>query len=496
MNRKANLIIAAAAVLFSISAWAQNQPLPKPVSPPLPIPGSNLPAGTNANPPLAPLPADRPAPAPAAESVLAPYIDSQTIGVLRFDLKDLDLKAISDWVLQGVDELRKSDKEIARSRDEVAQELGKFFDQVEKFRAAGIGRFYVVISLSDIMENRPPYLVVPLENGADAKAVETALNETFGSGVPSGAATEPAARTLGRAVVLAMPATFDRLKAAMPTQRPDLSSAFDATGNAQIRLALIPQESARKQVEGVVGDLPPELGGGPIQTVSRGLGWMSVGITMPPSPSLKVVIQAVGTDDARKLDDIIKRAIAWAAERKNAPPEELAFTILISHLEPKLEGDRILIDLSAPGARQLAATLAGGFISARTNASRMVVMNNLRQLSIGVTLYASDHDGQLPKDLGPDIQKYLGADPKHLWTDPLRPNEKKPYVYLKLANKLSDVKEPAAAVMIYENHTTWDAGINVAFADGHVEWLSDEKQFKSMLAQTKKSNPQAAEMPQ
>ena len=134
MNRKANLIIAAAAVLFSISAWAQNQPLPKPVSPPLPIPGSNLPAGTNANPPLAPLPADRPAPAPAAESVLAPYIDSQTIGVLRFDLKDLDLKAISDWVLQGVDELRKSDKEIARSRDEVAQELGKFFDQVEKFR--------------------------------------------------------------------------------------------------------------------------------------------------------------------------------------------------------------------------------------------------------------------------------------------------------------------------------------------------------------------------
>jgi prepilin-type processing-associated H-X9-DG protein len=61
---------------------------------------------------------------------------------------------------------------------------------------------------------------------------------------------------------------------------------------------------------------------------------------------------------------------------------------------------------------------------------------------------------------------------------------------------LSDVKDPPSAVMIYENHTTWDAGINVAFADGHCEWIADEKQFKAMLDQTKKNNPQAAEMPQ
>jgi prepilin-type processing-associated H-X9-DG protein len=496
MNWRTILTATVAGFLLSLSALAQNQPLPRPVSPPLPIPGSNPPSGTNANPTLPPPAADRPAPATAADPVLAPYIDGQTIGVLRFDVKDLDLKSISDWVIQGVDELRKSNKEIARSRDDVAQGLGKLFDQVEKFRAAGVGRFYVVISLSDIMENRPPYVVVPLEKGVDSKAVETALNETFGSGVPTGAVTEPVARTLSHAVVLAVPATFDRLKAATPSQRPELSSAFDAAGKAQIRLALIPQASARKQVEGVVGELPPELGGGPVQTVSRGLTWMSMAIAMPPSPSLKVVIQAAGADDAKKLDEIIKRAIAWAGERKNAPPEELAFIVMLSHLEPKLEGDRILIDLSAPGARQLAATLAGGFISARNNSSRIIVMNNLRQLNIGVILYANEHTGQLPKDLGPDVQKYLGADPQKLWTDPLRPNEKKPYVYLKLADKLAVVKDPQSAVMIYENHTTWDAGINVAFADGHCEWIADEKQFKSMLDQTKKNNPQAAEMPQ
>ena len=168
---------------------------------------------------------------------------------------------------------------------------------------------------------------------------------------------------------------------------------------------------------------------------------------------------------------------------------------MLAALKPQLEGDRITIDLNAFDTRKL-ATIAGMMIQSRNAASRVVVMNNLRQLSIGVTMYANEHAGQLPKDVGPEVQKYLGPDPQKLWIDPLRPNEKKPYVYLKLADKIADVKDPQSAVMIYENHTTWDSGINVTFADGHGEWVANEKQFKSMLDQTKKNNPQAAEMPQ
>jgi prepilin-type processing-associated H-X9-DG protein len=223
---------------------------------------------------------------------------------------------------------------------------------------------------------------------------------------------------------------------------------------------------------------------------------MTVALSLPPSAELKIVIQASGAVEAKTLDDIIHNAITWAADRKTGPPEELAFTGMLAQLKPQLEGDRITIDLNASGTRKLASTLAGAMIQARNSASRVLVANNLRQLSIGVVLYTTDHNGQLPKDLGPDVQKFLGADPQKLWADPLRPNEKKPYVYLKLADKMSQVTDPASSVMIYENHTTWDAGINVAFADGHCEWIADEKQFKSMLDQTKKNNPQAAEMPQ
>ena len=231
MNCRSVLTAAVAGLILSLSALAQEKPLPKPVSPRcrfreaippqerMPTPCRRARSGGSAE-------------RSAIDTTLAPYIDSQTIGVIRVHLKDLDLKAISEWALQGVDELRKSNKEVARGRDDVVQELGKLADQVEKFRAAGIGRFYVVVSLADILSDHPPAVVVPLEQGADAKAVGAALNEAFGS-ASADAASKPVARTMGHAVVLAVPATFDQIKAATPMERPELASAFDVAGKGK-----------------------------------------------------------------------------------------------------------------------------------------------------------------------------------------------------------------------------------------------------------------------
>lgn len=492
MKRKSIAIVLTAALLAATLASAQNQPIPKPVSPPSPNPVNATPPDRNSNRLLPTAGAQAPARTADADAALAPFIDSQTIGALRVDLMDVDLPAIQDWISGAVDELRKTSKEVARARTDVHQELGKAFDRVEKLRSAGVDRLYMVLSLSDFPEDRPPFVVVPLRKGADGQALENALTEAFGSAGSSA----PIARTLGNAVVFAAPATFVRLKTATAEQRPDLSLAFDAAGKAQIRLALIPQESARKAMESAVTNLPDELGGGSVKAVSRGLSWTSIAISLPPDPSLKIVIQATDADDAAKLNDIIIKAIAWATDRKTGPPEELAFTGMLASLKPRLQGDRITIDLSPDDTQKLATTVAGAMIGARTAALRTVVMSNLRQLSVGVIMYANDHQGALPKDLGSDLDKYLGANSKQLWIDPLRPNDTKPYVYIRLADKLSDVNQPASAIMIYENHTTWDSGINAAFADGHAEWFANEKQFKDMLDKTKKNNPQAVEMPQ
>lgn len=495
MRLKASVIGIAAGALICTSGWAQNQPLPKPVSPPLPIQGNTPPSNRTGAGPGAP--SGSSVPVAGADSVLAPFLDSQTIGVIRIDLKDIDLPATRDWVVESVNELRKANKEVIRAKDDVRQEIDQAADRVEKFRSAGIERMYIVFSLADLMENRPPFIVVPLQKDTDANSVEQALLGLDDS--PSGARQDPSkpvARRLGQAVVLGAPATTDRLKAAVPAQRPDLTSAFDAAGKGQIRMALIPQEGARKAVENLISTLPDELGGGPIQIVSRGMQWLSLAIGLPPSPSFKIVIQATDPAAAGKLNDTIEKAIAWAGQRKEGPPEVLAFTEMLGGLKTQVQANRITIDLSNSDINKLAATIAGQLIQQQNQASRILVANHLRQLSMAVLMYANGHNGEFPKDLGSDLEKYLDNNVKQLWIDPLRPNEKKPYVYLKLADKMSNVKDAQSAVMIYENHTTWDDGINVAFADGHAEWVADEKQFKSMLEETKKNNPQAVEMPQ
>lgn len=495
MKLMAKLIGLAAGFVIPSLTWAQNQPIPKPVSPPLPIQGNTPPA--NGNPVKAPPASDVPAPAAGADAILAPFLDSQTIGVLRFDLSDIDIPATRDWIVQSVNELRKARKEVARAKDDVRDQINQVSDRMEKFRAAGIGRMYVVFSLADLMENRPPFVVVPLQKDADVNSVEQALlGLNHLSEGPQPNSPQPVARRIGQAVVLAPQATIDRLRAAEPTRLPDLASAFDAAGKGQFRMALVPQEGARKTVESLIAELPDELGGGSIQIISRGMQWMSLAVGLPPSPSLKIVVQATDPAAAAKLNEVITKAINWAGQRKEGPPEALAFTQMLGGLKPQLQQNRITIDLSSSDMNKLAATIAGDAIEAQNMSSRALVANHLRQLSMAVLMFADGHSGQLPKDLGNELEPYLGKNVQQLWIDPLRPEEKKPYVYLKLAGKLSEVKEAQSAVMIYENHSTWDDGINVAFADGHVEWFSDEKQFKSMLAETKKNNPLAAEMPQ
>ena len=242
MKRKSSAIVLAATLLVSSLLLAQNQPIPKPVSPPSPNPNAT-PPDRNSNHLIPAAGAQAPARTADADAALAPFIDSQTIGVLRVDLKDMDLPAIQDWISGAVDELRKTSKEVARARTDVHAELGKAFDRVEKLRSAGADRLYMVLSLSDFPEDRPPFVVVPLRNGADSKALENAFTEAFGSGGGSA----PVARMLGNAMVFAAPATFDRLKAATPSQRPDLALAFDAAGKVQIRLAPIPQEMPARQ---------------------------------------------------------------------------------------------------------------------------------------------------------------------------------------------------------------------------------------------------------
>lgn len=452
----------AGALFLSVILLGQDNPLPMPVSP--------APSGIDA------------------------FLDAGALAVARIDLKDIDLKGLVDWVLHAVEDLRKTHAENSRAKVDVNHELTQASQWVEKLRAAGAQHVFAVLDIYDITADRPPFLVIPLEGGADDKGIEAIFNDSGDS--PASHPDAPVAQEIDHAVVVAVPATLERLKKLKPQPRPELWQAFDAAGKGQIHLATIPSEDARKTLEALATDLPDGVGGGPIETVSRGMKWICMSIDLPPSASMKHILQARDAAAAKKLKEIMDKAIAWVADLKEGPQEAMAFSSFVASLKPQAQGDTVLVESDEAETQLFAGAVASIFLLERTQARQIQAMSNLRQLDIAILAYARDHEGRLPHDLGKVLDPYLGKSVKRVWIDPIRPNQEQPYVYIKLAGSIADVRYPGECILLYENHTTWDNGVNAAFVDGHAELFSSEAEFKRYLGNTKRMNPGVVEMPQ
>lgn len=131
----------------------------------------------------------------------------------------------------------------------------------------------------------------------------------------------------------------------------------------------------------------------------------------------------------------------------------------------------------------LAAAIIPALERARESARQTACMSQMRQLGMGIMMYANDHKGQLPPDLGallpylggnalimicPDAQNNLTpapADPKERakWVD-----GHSSYEYLLPNIKMTSIQNSATQIMVREKSAVHDGKMNVLFADGHV----------------------------
>ncbi len=108
-------------------------------------------------------------------------------------------------------------------------------------------------------------------------------------------------------------------------------------------------------------------------------------------------------------------------------------------------------------------------------ARRVQSATNMKKIVVACYQYSEKNQGQWPDNLDALADYEISSD---ILANPVRPDLKIDYIYLKPPQNASPQK-----VVLYEAYDTWSDGINVAFYDGHVEFVKGEADFKKMLTE-------------
>ncbi|UCF16586.1 MAG: hypothetical protein JSW59_03820 [Phycisphaerales bacterium] len=87
--------------------------------------------------------------------------------------------------------------------------------------------------------------------------------------------------------------------------------------------------------------------------------------------------------------------------------------------------------------------------------------------------YVNEHGGQWPDSLH-ELESY-GLD-EEIFTNPRQPKREVGYIYLK-----PPISESESRIVLFEAYDVWNGGINVGFANYHVQFIKQESDLKNQL---------------
>lgn len=156
-----------------------------------------------------------------------------------------------------------------------------------------------------------------------------------------------------------------------------------------------------------------------------------------------------------------------------------------------------LADAAAGGARRLdgekTAMLAGpALMGGRSSAQQATSMSNMKQIALGILMYAEDNDHKMPDaDKWVDeVMPYIKTE--SVFADPAAPGLKWAYAFNRALSgvSLADLEDPAGTVLLFESTDgkknasdrgeslprpgRHNGGTDYAMADGHVKWVGDD----------------------
>ena len=318
-----------------------------------PVSGGSTPSPTNPPPSSGAAPSPSAVPVAADDKLILPYVGPNTFLVGRFDVARVDAAALERFVNESIaaagTTLSVTAEELAQMKAGVAEGFKVMREGLGTFAAAGGQHVYVVWDSEHAALGA--VLVTPLREGANAARLTELLQSQ-----PS---PQQATSEVGKALLTGNPIVIEavrkRFAAATaaggkpPAERPDLTAAFAAAGDAPFRLALIPGEAARKLLaEASLPPLPPQFGGGDPAAIARGVRWLTLAAHQKPAVAITLTIEAADAASATRLTDLLKKAIEQAKAQPLIDPDaEAKRAQNLAALAPKQQGNTITITVGA-----------------------------------------------------------------------------------------------------------------------------------------------------
>jgi hypothetical protein len=318
---------------------------------------------------------------------LAFATNDQTVAIARIDVTRVDVDAVA----AKVRELVKLEAAEAVQFMLAKQIVGNW---IAEFTKAGGKELYLVVNLGAMP---PPLVVVPLEAGANARALAGLL----ASGRPDGPTeTSPApffgtwkTTTLQRAIIAGNDSALERIQNLKASQRPELAKAFAAAGDSAIQILLLPTPIARRAFDEVMPTLPKAIGGGPSTAITQGFLWGAIGVDLPPKLSVRIVIQSKDAAAAGALHKVLLNAYKAIGQEISRVKElgqiTAEFDKMAKQLTPQVEGDRLVVQLDE---KALVGVLRPIVLSIQEEVQREAAAAPLRRIAIAFHNYHNDHN--------------------------------------------------------------------------------------------------------
>jgi len=294
-----------------------------------------------------------------ADSVVSPFVDSQTNAVIYLDFSSIDMDTVDAWQ-QKVIAAIPDPADRARQQVDAQKGITRAKKWISDFKTAGGKDLYVVVSLAGMMQGAPGGLVIPL-NGVDPEVLAKVFPQSNAPppdpNNPNAAQItrmQPKTAVVGTAMVYSTGAGVEKLQTPSTEPRPDLTDALTAGGASPVRIALTPGTLKNNPFFAMMMNAGrrgagPNQPGGPQIPFSEpqwdAVTWMSASLNLPPKESASCTIQCKDAPSASALADLINQKMqdgkADPAKRGNISPED--YDKLISAVKPTVTGDQVVI---------------------------------------------------------------------------------------------------------------------------------------------------------